>query len=95
MFAKAISKAFSALYVYDYFLTIGDEARLLHPCVTRFSECATDQACVEGPENMVFVGAIYFKVYQADEPSSVLDLRPRGSREKGPKCFLANASTVE
>ena len=27
MIAKAISKAFSALYVYDYFLTIGDEAR--------------------------------------------------------------------
>ena len=68
---------------------------MLHPCVTRFSECATDQACVEGPENMVFVGVIYFKVYQVDESSSVLDLRSCESCEKRPKCFPANASAAE
>ena len=26
--AKSVSKAFSVLYVYDYFLTLGDEVRL-------------------------------------------------------------------
>lgn len=48
-FIKAISKAFSALYIYDYLLTIGDEVRFVAPCVVGpVSERDTGAIRVEG-----------------------------------------------
>ena len=62
---KAISKAFSVLYVYDYLLTFGDEVsfRASRPFIIRVHECPIGQVCVEGTENMVFVGGFRPKVH--------------------------------
>ena len=77
---KAISKAFSVLYVYDYFLTVGDEVCLATFPVDPVSERATGSVCVEGAEIVVSVALLRPKAHWTNASHSVLDVHPRETR---------------